>query len=125
MKVNIVEDPRLVRVCDGWKDENGVFHAGECWVLREDVENAKAFAAELRKEKDKKVIQEWEKSYFKQVKEQYSAQVAGAMLAKVWEWAPTYDDENPEQPESGRTWGTEELSTVAKRIMEKMKNGTQ
>ena len=108
MKVHIVDDPRLVRVKDGkfqtdgkgefLLDENGdrIWIEGECSVLREDVENAKAFARELIRETNPRIRQQWEHEYYKDLKEQYcSAQVAGAMLSKVWEWtAKTEDDDD-------------------------------
>ena len=99
MKVEIVTDPSMVKVIDGRYqvdanhefvlDENGdrIWIEGECRVLREDVDAAKDFAKELIQETNPRIRQQWEHEYYKDLKERYcSAQVAGAMLAKVWEW---------------------------------------
>ena len=94
MKVGIVSEPSQVRVVNGRKskDEAGqeVWIEGECRILREDVEAAKEFAKELRKETNPRIRQQWEKAYYDDLKEKYcSAQVAGAMLMKVWDWTKT------------------------------------
>ena len=120
MKVTIVDDPRKVMVRDGRRDpETGEWTEGECCVLREDVDNAKAFAKELMQESNMRVRQSWEHDYYKQVKEQYSGQVAGAWLMKVWDWTKTGVPEQ-KKPESSRTWGTQDLASVAQRILERI-----
>ena len=127
MKVTITDDPRKSFVRDGYKKKNEdgteTFIEGECCIMRDDVEGAKEFARQLLKEPNAKVRQQWEKDYYHMMKERYSAQVAGALLMKVWDWAPSPEAE-VKKPESNRTWGTEELSTVAKKILEKINNET-
>ena len=120
MKVTTVSDPGQVRIIDGYRDpETHEWVEGECRILKEDVEDAKAFARELIQETDMKVRQQWEKDYYKQIKERYSAQVAGALLMKVWDWTKqTPVDEA--KPESNRTWGTEDIASVARKIKEQM-----
>ena len=99
MKVEIVNDPSQVRVIEGYyqrdsnhelvldEDGNQIWVEGECRVLREDVEAAKDFAKELMKEDNLRIRQQWEHEYYADLKERYgSAQVAGAMLMKVWDW---------------------------------------
>lgn len=92
MKVGIVDDPQMVRVVNGYKakdQETGeeIWIEGECRVLREDVEAAKDFARELMRETNPRLRQQWEHDYYADLKERYcSAQVAGAMLMKVWDW---------------------------------------
>lgn len=92
MKVGIVDEPRRVKVVDGYKSTDRatgeeIWIEGECRIMREDVEAAKEFAKELIKETNPRIIQKWEHDYYADLKERYgSAQVAGAMLMKVWEW---------------------------------------
>lgn len=92
MKVGIVDDPSRVKVIEGHKSkdpETGdeIWIEGECRILREDIEAAKEFAKELLRETNPRIIQKWEHEYYADLKERYgSAQVAGAMLMKVWEW---------------------------------------
>ena len=99
MKVGVVDDPKDVRVVEGYyqldsnhefvldADGHQIWIEGECRVLREDVEAAKEFAKEVMKEDNMRIRQEWERAYYADLKERYgSAQVAGAMLMKVWDW---------------------------------------
>ena len=127
MKVNITDDPSKVYVRNGYyyrapgsREEKWI--EGDCMILKEDIENAKAFARELMKEDNLRVIQQWEMDYFKQVREQYSNQVAGALLMMVWDWTKSKylatDSEN--------VWGKDDLLAVAdkikRRVMEGMNN---
>lgn len=84
MKIHIIDDPAQVRVDDG-DPKNGV--EGTAYILREDIEAAKEFTRELMKEENTIIRRQWEKAYYKQVKEQYSPHVAGALLQKVWDWS--------------------------------------
>ena len=106
VKVGIVNSPSEVRVIDGKfqmdgkgefaLDEKGnrIWIEGECRILREDVEAAKEFCKELMKETNPRIRQQWEKSYYDDLKERYcSAQVAGAMLMKVWDWTKEQKEE--------------------------------
>lgn len=88
MKLHIVDDPALVHITDG-DPKNGV--EGEAYILKDDLDNAKDFTRELMKEPNMTIRQRWERAYYKQVKEQYTAHVAGALLQKVWDW--TKDEE--------------------------------
>ena len=84
MKVEIIDDPALIYAKETDRD-TGV--EGYARIMREDVEGAKAFAAELIKEPNLEVRRLWERQYYRDMKEKYaSGGVAGALLAKVWEW---------------------------------------
>ena len=116
MKVSIVEDPRQVMVMDGYTDSRtGQWVEGECRILREDVEDAKAFAKELMKEDNPRIRQQWEHDYYKQIKEMYSAQVAGAMLKKIWDWTPV---QGPEEEKDG--WTNKDITAIAEKIKGRM-----
>lgn len=119
MKVKVTTDPSKVKVYDGYKKQDPItgeetWIEGECVILKDDVENAKAFAKELRKETNPRVIQAWEHDYYKQIKEQYSAQVAGAMLGLVWDWS---QPEIKKEPEGQRE---ELLLRAAEKILERI-----
>lgn len=127
MKVTITEDPSKIYVRNGYyyrapgsNEEKWV--EGDCMILKEDIENAKAFARELMKEDDLRIIRKWEMDYFKQVRDQYSNQVAGALLMMVWDWTK----EKYLTTDGSNAWGHDEMLAIAdkikRRVMEGMKN---
>ena len=84
MKVTITDDPSQVYSVETDREKDIEGHAR---IMREDVEGAKEFAAELMKEPNMTVRRMWEREYYREMKEKYaSGGVAGALLAKVWEW---------------------------------------
>ena len=84
MKVTITDNPNEIFTVETDR-EKGV--EGSARILREDVEGAKEFAAELLKEPNMTIRRMWEQAYYREMKEKYaSGGVAGALLAKVWEW---------------------------------------
>ena len=84
MKVTITDNPGDVFAVETNRD-TGV--EGSARIFRQDVEDAKAFAAELMKEPNLEIRRQWEREYYREMKEKYaSGGVAGALLAKVWEW---------------------------------------
>ena len=96
------------------------WHEGECRILQEDLDNAKQFAREVMQEKNLDIRRQWEHDFYASVKEQYSAQVAGALLMKVWDWTKQDAEEEDEEHYSDKTWGTEELSVIARKMKDKL-----
>lgn len=91
MKVTITDNPGEIFSVETDR-EKGV--EGSARIMREDVEDAKAFAAELMKEPNLEVRRLWERQYYRDMKEKYaSGGVAGALLAKVWEWTKEIPNE--------------------------------
>lgn len=92
MKLTVTTDPAKVRVKNSvqivdpatgetaWKE-------GECVVLQEDADGAKAFAKELYSETNPEIRRQWEHAYYADIKEKYaSGHVAGALLMIVWDF---------------------------------------
>ena len=91
MKLDWTMDETQVRIIERDSDKG---EESEATLMRTELANAAAFAKELRKETNPRLRQQWEHDYYKQIKEEYgSAKVAGALLAKVWQFCGEVENE--------------------------------
>lgn len=92
MKLSVTSDPAQVRVVNSKQiidPQTGETRwiEGECVVLQEDADGAKAFAKELYGETNPQIRRQWEHDYYADIKERYnSGHVAGALLMIVWDF---------------------------------------
>lgn len=92
MKLTVTTDPAKVRVRNSVQIKDLVtgemtWDEGECIVLQEDADGAKAFAKELYGETNPQIRRQWEHDYYADIKERYaSGHVAGALLMIVWDF---------------------------------------
>ena len=98
LRAGFIAEQRAVPVqkIEEHRSGNALVSVGEGVVLCDEVQQicglflkrrVDLHAAELLKEPNMTVRRMWEREYYREIKEKYaSGGVAGALLAKVWEW---------------------------------------